>query len=203
MPAGSITLADVADRTPTLAVACDRCDRAERYKLATLIALLSGDCPKRGSSNLYARCGINCPELPALFMPQRVLGIAARFRDISTAPREGTLIRLWLRDGSDFVGQYSDRYWGWVALHEINCPLNPIASCSCGGRSVEGSEPLKFGLGAAGTADREGRLGHNPRGKRGTARQGAHEEEWLAGRRDNSSAEACPPIDPWETAAAP
>jgi hypothetical protein len=38
MPAGSITLADIAERTAVLAMACTRCDRAERYKLDTLIA---------------------------------------------------------------------------------------------------------------------------------------------------------------------
>jgi hypothetical protein len=35
--AGSLTLADVADRTDVLAVACGRCERAGRYPLATLI----------------------------------------------------------------------------------------------------------------------------------------------------------------------
>jgi hypothetical protein len=62
MPSGSITLADVADRTAVLAIACNRCDRAGRYPLETLIArhgascgipallaLLSADCPKRAS----------------------------------------------------------------------------------------------------------------------------------------------------------
>jgi hypothetical protein len=40
-----------------------------------------------------------------------------------TAPRDGTLVRLWLRDGGDFVGLYSDKWWGWVAFFEIECPL--------------------------------------------------------------------------------
>ncbi len=35
---------------------------------------------------------------------------------MSKAPRDGTPVRLHLRDGSDFVGQYSDRWWGWIAL---------------------------------------------------------------------------------------
>ena len=34
---GSFTLAQVAARTDVLAVACSRCERAERYPLATLI----------------------------------------------------------------------------------------------------------------------------------------------------------------------
>jgi hypothetical protein len=32
------------------------------------------------------------------------------------APKDGTPVRLHLRDGSVFVGQYSDRWWGWIAL---------------------------------------------------------------------------------------
>src|ERR1700722_16061655 len=35
---------------------------------------------------------------------------------MSEAPRDGTPVRLHLRDGSDFVGLYTDRWWGWVAL---------------------------------------------------------------------------------------
>jgi hypothetical protein len=38
------------------------------------------------------------------------------FRDIANAPRDGTPVRLHLRDGSDFVGRYTDRWWGWIAL---------------------------------------------------------------------------------------
>jgi hypothetical protein len=78
---GSITLADVAARTDTLAVACSRCDRAGRYPVATLIGrhggwftvpallrILSADCPKRQQSvSAYDLCGVHCPDLPALF----------------------------------------------------------------------------------------------------------------------------------------
>jgi hypothetical protein len=38
------------------------------------------------------------------------------FRDIANAPRDGTPVRLHLPDGTDFVGYYTDRWWGWVAL---------------------------------------------------------------------------------------
>jgi len=82
MIAGSITLGDVAGRTDTLAVACSRCDRAGRYAVATLIErhgpafgipdllrMLSADCPKRASVSAYDLCGIHCPGLPALFVP--------------------------------------------------------------------------------------------------------------------------------------
>jgi hypothetical protein len=39
---GSFTLAQVAARTDVLAVACSRCERAERYPLATLIDRYGG-----------------------------------------------------------------------------------------------------------------------------------------------------------------
>jgi hypothetical protein len=35
---------------------------------------------------------------------------------VSEAPHDGTPVRLHLRDGTDFVGLYSDRWWGWIAL---------------------------------------------------------------------------------------
>jgi hypothetical protein len=77
---GSITLAAVAERTAVLAIACDRCDRAGRYPLATLIGRhgaefgipmllreLSADCPKRQTVSNYDNCGIHCPDLSTLF----------------------------------------------------------------------------------------------------------------------------------------
>ena len=43
---------------------------------------------------------------------------------MASAPRDGTLIRLWLReDSSDFIGYYSDKWFGWVSNHE------PIRFC--------------------------------------------------------------------------
>jgi hypothetical protein len=78
---GLITLSEVAERTAALVVASDRCERAGRYNLGTLIsrhgadfgipallALLSDDCPKRKSVSFYDRCGVHCPELPSLFL---------------------------------------------------------------------------------------------------------------------------------------
>jgi hypothetical protein len=35
---------------------------------------------------------------------------------MSEAPHDGTPVRLHLRDGTDFIGHYSDKWWGWVAL---------------------------------------------------------------------------------------
>jgi hypothetical protein len=78
---GTITLGAVAERTEVLAVACCRCERAGRYKVATLIEkyghacpiplvlrTLSTECPRRTSISAYDLCGVHCPELPALFM---------------------------------------------------------------------------------------------------------------------------------------
>jgi hypothetical protein len=88
MPSGSITLGEIADLTAHLAVACNRCDRAGRYGVATLMAqygpafsvpdllrLLSADCPKRASVSAYDLCGVHCPDLSALF-----LGCGVRLR---------------------------------------------------------------------------------------------------------------------------
>ena len=81
MSEGSITLGDVAEHTPVLAVACSRCERAGRYNLDTLITrhgvgfgipsllhLLSKDCVKRASVSAYDLCGVHCPELPGFFL---------------------------------------------------------------------------------------------------------------------------------------
>ena len=80
--AASITLGMVAERTPSLAIACSRCDRAGRYYLDTLIArhgpdlkipqlldVLSVDCPKRKSQSATDLCKIHCPRLAELFPP--------------------------------------------------------------------------------------------------------------------------------------
>jgi hypothetical protein len=73
---GTITLADIAARTDTLAIACTKCDRAGRYPVATLIKryvpelsipdllrILSAGCPMRESVSPDASCGAYCPEL--------------------------------------------------------------------------------------------------------------------------------------------
>jgi hypothetical protein len=44
-------------------------------------------------------------------------------RPMQTAPHDGTVIRLWRRDGeANFVGSYSTKWWGWVRHHDP-CPL--------------------------------------------------------------------------------
>jgi hypothetical protein len=37
---------------------------------------------------------------------------------MSSAPRDGQLVRLWLRDGPDFIGYYNAKWWGWVDFHD-------------------------------------------------------------------------------------
>jgi hypothetical protein len=76
---GAITLADVAAKTDTLVVACRRCDKSERYPMATLLRrhgrwfsvpgllrLLSADCPQRQTARRHELCGLHCPGLAAL-----------------------------------------------------------------------------------------------------------------------------------------
>jgi hypothetical protein len=71
---GGFTLAEVADRTDVLTVACSQCDRAERYPLVILmrrhsriftIPMLLRELSKGCLQN--DPCGLCCPELPALF----------------------------------------------------------------------------------------------------------------------------------------
>jgi hypothetical protein len=37
---------------------------------------------------------------------------------MTKAPRDGALIRLWLRDGSSSVGYYNDKWWGFVSYSD-------------------------------------------------------------------------------------
>ena len=85
MASGALTLAQVAEHTEVLAVACNRCERAGRYPIATLIARhgydftvpellrrLSDDCTKRASISIYNLCGVHCPELSEWFLAHPV-----------------------------------------------------------------------------------------------------------------------------------
>jgi hypothetical protein len=80
MSSGSITLGEVAEHTAVLAVACNRYDRAGRYRLDTLIArgadfsvrICCAYCPRiaqsGGRSRFYDLCGMHCPDLPKFFL---------------------------------------------------------------------------------------------------------------------------------------
>jgi hypothetical protein len=80
MAEGALMLGEVAERTPTLEVACDICEHRGRFVMARLIrdhglaipmpellALLTADCPRRSVPSLYETCGAYFPHLPALF----------------------------------------------------------------------------------------------------------------------------------------
>jgi hypothetical protein len=72
--AGAVLLRDYP--APVLRVACDACGRAGRYRLPALVerhgpaaglpdvlAVLAGDCPRRGAGRFSDPCGARFPEL--------------------------------------------------------------------------------------------------------------------------------------------
>jgi hypothetical protein len=79
---GMITLGDMQAKDITmLGVACRRCDRRGRLKIARIIVehgrdgygdlrrLIAADCPRmqKPSADIYDRCGVHFPELPKWF----------------------------------------------------------------------------------------------------------------------------------------
>jgi hypothetical protein len=81
MASGVITLADMRAKGMTmLVVACRRCERRGRLRIARLITedgdgdhelrrLIAHDCPRMldPSVSIYERCGVHFPELPKWF----------------------------------------------------------------------------------------------------------------------------------------
>ncbi|MDT7952396.1 MAG: hypothetical protein RQ966_12910 [Acetobacteraceae bacterium] len=80
MGSGAILLGQVAERTAILDVACTRCERRGRLRVAGLLAQhgpekpmtllldeLAADCPRSGSTDIYNQCGAHFPDLPRLF----------------------------------------------------------------------------------------------------------------------------------------
>jgi hypothetical protein len=75
MKKGSVTLGEVAERATYLEVACTRCDRRGRYRLAKLVASLGADfpmtdlgseitdCTRRNNSAAQDRCDVYFPDL--------------------------------------------------------------------------------------------------------------------------------------------
>ena len=72
MPAGTITLGQVAARLPVLDVACNRCDRRGRLHAARLLAthgpglpmpdlrrILAADCPRMIAGRVHDVCGVH------------------------------------------------------------------------------------------------------------------------------------------------
>ena len=77
MTEGALILGEVAERTPTLEVACDLCEHRGRFVMARLLrdhglalrmpellALLTADCPRRSVAEPR---GAHFPQLTALF----------------------------------------------------------------------------------------------------------------------------------------
>ena len=78
---GALTLAQVAQRTAVLEIACRRCERHGRYDVARLVArhgagidmpdlrrVLSANCPRWKTHSIYDLCGVHFPQLPDLFL---------------------------------------------------------------------------------------------------------------------------------------
>jgi hypothetical protein len=80
-PKGFILLGEVAAHLAVLDVACNRCQRKGRVLMGrlmaehgplmpipTLLAVLSGDCPKRQAERMLDVCGAHLPQLPSIFL---------------------------------------------------------------------------------------------------------------------------------------
>jgi hypothetical protein len=66
---------------------------------------------------------------------------AERYQPMSSVPRDGQLVRLWLRDGTDFIGYYSAKWWGWVDYRDP-VPLIRGDIRFLGWEPVDQAEPL-------------------------------------------------------------
>ena len=79
MSNNAITLGDLNGHVAMLEVACRKCDRRGRYRIAGLIErhsaaanlpdlrnVFAGDCPRINSVSIYDRCGVHYPHLPGL-----------------------------------------------------------------------------------------------------------------------------------------
>jgi len=73
----AVTLGEIAGDTYMLQVACGKCGRRGRYKVAKLIETygegqtiirwietVSADCPRRSGTNPYDRCDPLCTKIP-------------------------------------------------------------------------------------------------------------------------------------------
>jgi hypothetical protein len=80
MSDSSIRLGALKGKLTMLEIACRRCERRGKLRLARLIAehgaamdlptlgtILAGDCPRVRSVGIYDRCGMHFPQLPKLF----------------------------------------------------------------------------------------------------------------------------------------
>ncbi|BBP95985.1 hypothetical protein BSFA1_11140 [Burkholderia sp. SFA1] len=72
---GSVLLGELAARAGHIEIACSRCDRKGRYRVAKLVARLGedfpmtdlgaevADCPRRSASAHHERCDVYFPKL--------------------------------------------------------------------------------------------------------------------------------------------
>ncbi len=73
---GSVILGEVAARASHIEIACSRCERKGRYRVAKLVARLGADfsitdlgaeladCPRRSAAVNHERCDVYFPRLP-------------------------------------------------------------------------------------------------------------------------------------------
>ena len=84
MTEGALILGEVAERTPTLEIACDVCEHRGRFVMARLLrdqglaismpellALLTADCPRRADPSVAEPCGAHFPQLPVSIGAQK------------------------------------------------------------------------------------------------------------------------------------
>ncbi|BBP99064.1 hypothetical protein BSFA1_41930 [Burkholderia sp. SFA1] len=75
---GSVLLGELAARASHIDIACSRCDRKGRYRVAKLVARLGedvamtdlgaelADCPRRSAAAHNDRCDVFFPRLPQI-----------------------------------------------------------------------------------------------------------------------------------------
>ena len=79
MPSGFVTLGLIAPRVAVLDVACNRCDRRGRLRVARLVAehgadlpipmlrrIVAAECPRMLAGHLHDVCGVHFPGLSGL-----------------------------------------------------------------------------------------------------------------------------------------
>jgi hypothetical protein len=79
MRGDAVTLGDLAGKITMLEIACRRCERRGRLRIAQLIAqhgadirlpelryILAADCPRVVADRVYDRCGVHYPQLDRL-----------------------------------------------------------------------------------------------------------------------------------------
>jgi hypothetical protein len=79
MKDGALQLSDLAGTITMLEIACSRCERRGRLRVAQLIAqhgaemrlpelryIISADCPRVIADRIYDRCGVHYPQLGRL-----------------------------------------------------------------------------------------------------------------------------------------